>query len=74
MSKAKIKAIEKKHAKGYLICDTALSTAAELFKDIEDFQHCQTGQDGSIEVIIGDECVPNDYNPLEALEMLKAQS
>jgi len=76
--KSKLKAIEKKHARGFNICDSALSDAEEIFKNIEDYHHCQTSKDGSIEVIIGAydreyNILPADHSMYEALELLEGE-
>jgi len=77
--KRKLKTIDKKHSKGVGICTSALAEAEEIFKDIEGFEHCQSGQDGSIEVIVrqknfrfGNE-TEIDYSLTQALELLKEQ-
>jgi len=71
--KAKMKLFSRQHSRGYAVCLSALTKADEIFKDLEGFQHCQTSEDGSIEVIIGNEGCPGDYAISEALQMLEDQ-
>ena len=76
MSEVKrLKAIDKKHSKGLGICISALIEAEEIFNSIEGFEYCQTGQDGSIEVIIKQDSIFGviecDYSLTQALEILK---
>jgi hypothetical protein len=74
-TKNRIQNLLKAHSRGLCICENALVELEKIFQGIDGFLHCQTGQDGSIEVIIDmGETVPNDYSVWEALEMLEADN
>ena len=74
----KIQNIIETHSRGQCLCENALVESDKIFKSLPNFLHCQTSEDGSIEVIFrddqGDHYCPHDKTIWQAVELLKDQS
>jgi len=75
MSRKKaLKILVSRHSRAYEAAEDALSRIGEIFKGLEGFAHCQTGPDGSVEVIVDTGgTVEADWGVMDALDELVKQ-